>query len=255
MALTACTWDVDEPIQEEKDRDLKMFLKSFLANKVIRIEFPISHDEDVFGLKEYKYMEEEVKDLGYADIFNTLSVSFLSDKKWDKEVIILDKSLINENGEIKKEKVEIFNASRVSHIDKNFHLGLKIREDRVDKLVKDFKNEYINIFKKIHFSEEAIESISELEKDILIQAMSILYQIEVGIKKLEDFSYSDESRSVKSNPKLKELRKFKIADGKEIYMFHHIKNLSNGNRIYFHKESDSKIWIGYIGKHLKTKKY
>lgn len=241
--------------QEEKDRDLKMFLKSFLANKVIRIEFPISHDEDVFGLKEYKYMEEEVKDLGYADIFNTLSVSFLSDKKWDKEVIILNKSLINENGEIKKEKVEIFNASRVSHIDKNFHLGLKIREDRVDKLVKDFKNEYINIFKKIHFSEEAIKSISELEKDTLIQAMSILYQIEVGIKKLEDFSYSDESRSVKSNPKLKELRKFKIADGKEIYMFHHIKNLSNGNRIYFNKESDSEIWIGYIGKHLKTKKY
>ena len=71
---------------------------------------------------------------------------------------------------------------------------------------------------------------------------------------MEDFSYSDESRSVKSNPKLKELRKFKIADGKEIYMFHHIKNLSNGNRIYFHKESDSEIWIGYIGKHFKRLK-
>lgn len=241
--------------QEEKDRDLKMFLKSFLVNKVIRIEFPISDDENIFGLKEYRYMGEEVKDLGYTDIFRTLSVSFLSDKKWDDKEIILDRISINQNEEIDEEKVKVFNASRILHIEENLSLGLKIIDDRINKLVKDFKNEYINIFSKIHFSEKAIKSILELKKDILSQAMSILYQIEVGIKKLENFSYSDESRTVKTDPKLKELRKFKIGRGREVYMYHHIKNLSNGNRIYFHKESDSEIWIGYIGKHLKTKKY
>ena len=32
----------------------------------------------------------------------------------------------------------------------------------------------------------------------------------------------------------------------------HIKNLSNGYRIHFF-EKDENIYIGYIGKHLKTK--
>ena len=46
---------------------------------------------------------------------------------------------------------------------------------------------------------------------------------------------------------------FKIGDKKE-YFQKHIKNLSSGYRIYYFEKND-KIYIGYIGKHLKTKKY
>ena len=67
--------------------------------------------------------------------------------------------------------------------------------------------------------------------------------------------YTGESESVMNNPELREKRKFKMENGEEYYMFQHIKNLPNGNRIYFHKKSEEKIYVGYIGKHLKTVKY
>ena len=40
--------------------------------------------------------------------------------------------------------------------------------------------------------------------------------------------------------------------GQKEFFEKHIKNLSNGYRIHFF-EKDENIYIGYIGKHLKTK--
>jgi len=66
---------------------------------------------------------------------------------------------------------------------------------------------------------------------------------------------SDESTQTKTNPKLKELRKFSIPEIGSVYSFLHIK-ISNTYRVYFYPDPNSKkCYITYIGKHLKTARF
>ncbi|MGN0462818.1 MAG: hypothetical protein ACI4HZ_10305 [Ruminococcus sp.] len=67
-----------------------------------------------------------------------------------------------------------------------------------------------------------------------------------------------ESETVKSDTELKNLRKFQLPNGSEEYFFDHIgfTGKYSGGRIYFLPDnSNNKCYIGYIGRHLPTKKY
>ena len=67
-----------------------------------------------------------------------------------------------------------------------------------------------------------------------------------------------ESETVKSDPALKNLRLFKLPDGKEEYFFDHVgfSGKYSSNRIHFFPDApNKKCYIGYIGKHLKTDKF
>jgi len=70
---------------------------------------------------------------------------------------------------------------------------------------------------------------------------------------ITDYNHSGESQSVKNDDSLRKQRLFTI-EGKKVFFEHHIKSLSNANRIYFLEQGD-RIFIGYIGKHLPTKKH
>ena len=83
--------------------------------------------------------------------------------------------------------------------------------------------------------------------------MSLLRDIESNKKKPTDYKNSPESESVCNSKKLKSMRIFTIKNIK-IQFNYHIKSLPNANRIYF-LEHKNKIYIGYIGEHLPTKKY
>ena len=78
-----------------------------------------------------------------------------------------------------------------------------------------------------------------------------LRDIETDKKQIRDFNYSSESQSVKDNESLKKLRYFTV-ENEKLFFDNHLKFSSH--RIYF-IERDDKIYIGYIGKHLPTKKY
>ena len=71
-------------------------------------------------------------------------------------------------------------------------------------------------------------------------------------KSIYDFNIHNEGETVESNPKLRSLREFHINGEKKYFEKHIIR--SSGHRIHF-REEGSNIYIGYIGKHLKTKKY
>ena len=87
-----------------------------------------------------------------------------------------------------------------------------------------------------------------MDTTIFRQAIGILRDVDSGKKQITDYKHSTESQSVKNNPDLNKFRLFTI-DGEKVYFDNHLKNLSNGYRIYFLKK-DEKIYIGYIGKHL-----
>lgn len=67
-----------------------------------------------------------------------------------------------------------------------------------------------------------------------------------------------ESETVKSDTDLKALRRFKLPDDNEEYFFDHVgfTGKYTGGRIYFIPDNaNNRCFIGYIGRHLPTKKY
>ena len=65
---------------------------------------------------------------------------------------------------------------------------------------------------------------------------------------------SDESETVKNNPKLRRYREVTL-EGQKIFVGYHTKNFSGAMRLYFYPNSTEKsIYISYFGKHLPTKK-
>lgn len=67
-----------------------------------------------------------------------------------------------------------------------------------------------------------------------------------------------ESETVKSDADLRDLRRFKLPGGSEEYFFDHIgfSGKYSAGRIHFFPDNRNKrCYIGYIGRHLQTKKY
>lgn len=67
-----------------------------------------------------------------------------------------------------------------------------------------------------------------------------------------------ESETVKSDTELKNLRRFKLPNGDEKYFFDHVgfTGKYSGGRIYFLPDNaNNRCYIGYIGRHLQTKKF
>jgi len=235
-----------------KDCDKKTRLRSFINNSVSIIESPLIHDDeiDILGKRiEPRYIFEGQSTLGglaCADIWGTVAISFKSDEKWNKSLV-----------ELQKDSIQI----NVKHISESTHI--QIHKDFFDELEQciqldinpsNFWDKKDELFKnKIIICNEVEKQIKNIDTTIFSQAISILRYIENGIKSLKDFTTSGESSSVAQNSKLKKLREFEI-DGINEYFQNHIKNLPNGYRIHYFEKND-KIYIGYIGTHLETKKF
>ena len=238
-------------------RDKKRRLLSFLKNGITVIESPLimSDEDENEQLLENEYIykgQPTIGALACCDIWNTITISFASNEQWNREKIVLQKQTILDEQEI---DIEIRHASEVIHLDTHQDFFEELEEDKKLGITQDnFWERREEFFPdKIIFCKEIEKQIKDLDKTIFQQAINILRDIETNKKLITDYNYSGESQSVKDNKELKKLRDFTIDDEK-VYFDNHIKSLSYANRIYF-LERDDKIYIGYIGKHLATKKF
>lgn len=242
------------------DRTQQRRLKSFINNSISVIETPLikedEKEQEELLINEYFYkFESNEGALACSDIWNTIAVSFLSDEQWNTDNLKLQKQTIVNDDNIQKTDIDIRHASRIEHLESHqeFFNDLEI-EKRLNITQEIFWNRRDELFpNKIIFCKEVEKQIKILDKTIFQQAISILRDIETDKKLITDYKYSGEDETVKTNPKMIAKRKFTI-NGEKIFFKNHIKSLSNANRIYF-LEQDDKIYIGYIGKHLPTKKF
>lgn len=167
---------------EIRDRDMKRRVTSLFTNQIIPFEYPISTTGEELGLLEYRYLDERVDEIGYADIFQTLLISFNSSEKWDKDRLNLKKIILEESGDYTEREVEVYNTSRVEHLESNLEIFEKIDNEKIESLVKNFKETYRVIFKKLEFGIDVIKNIEYLDKRVLRDAIAILYQLEIGKK-------------------------------------------------------------------------
>lgn len=247
-------------IGQQSDRDFKTRLKSFVNNTVIEIDTPIIKDDDLeqndqLNCCEYWYQQKiTVGGLACCDIWNTLAISFKTNKQWDAHQITIKKTeIINE--EIIDSDTAIQHVSKLNHLPNHQKFFEQIESENKLTITPDnfWGNKNKNFSNRIRFCPEVADQIKKLDYKTFMLVINILRDVEMIRKLITDFKFSGEKETVKNDPKLKRLRIFTVND-KKIFFENHIKSLPNGHRIYF-KEMYDEVWIGYIGKHLPTKKY
>lgn len=241
-------------IGQIRNIDQKRQILNFIKNGISVIETPLikedEKEQEELLINEYFYNNTSNKGaLACSDIWNTITVSFLSDEQWNKDSIKLQKQTIED----KIIDIEIRHASNNNHLTTHHDFFQDLEKEKRLNITRDnFWNKREEFFpEKIIFCKEVEEQIKTIDKEIFYQAINKLRDIETDKKQITDFNYSSESKSVKDDETLKKLRYFSINDDK-VYFDNHLKFSSY--RIYF-IEQDNKIYIGYIGKHLPTKKF
>lgn len=239
------------------DRDKRRKIQSFIKDSISVIESPLIKDDEaeleLLLENEYFYNNNSIIGaLACCDIWRSIVVSFNSNEAWSNSIIELQKqTILDEN----IQTLNIPNLSDISHFIDHETFFTEFEEYiQEDITPSNFWSKKDALFEnKIIFCKEVKKQLSFLDTNIFDQVLSILRDIENGTKTLSDFRISGESKSVEQDKKLKKLREFYVDDEK-VYFEEHIKSLSSGYRIYFF-EKNEKIYIGYIGKHLPTKKF
>ncbi len=244
-------------IGQVTDRDKKRRLLSFQNNSIMVVETPlINADEDEYEkllVNEYSYNQKStIGGLACCDIWNTIAVSFNSKEEWDKENINLKKQTIDSDEEI---DIKIRNLSKELHFKDHSHFFNDLENEiKLDINQNNFWDNRKGFFpKKIVFCKELEKQVKKIDKNIFEQVISILRDVENNKKLITDYNHSGESSTVHTNPRLKKLRKFNFRF-LTLCFDNHIKSLPNAHRIYF-LEHKKKVYIGYVGKHLPTKKF
>lgn len=244
-----------------QDRDFKRKLMSFIVDKIVVIETPIIKKEekkqqDELLSCEYFYNNQTTANgLASCDIWNTIAVSFSTQAQWKHSLISLKKITLTADNATQENLINIKHASNKDHLKQHPDFFEEIREEQKHNITQcDFWDNREEYFPKIiKFCPEVEGQIKKIDKTIFQQTMSILRDIETQRKLPTDYHWSVDGESVHNNPKLENQRIFTVL-GEDIFFSNHIKSLSNGNRMYF-LEKGNNVYIGYIGKHLKTKNY
>lgn len=145
---------------------------------------------------------------------------------------------------------------------RSYHIYNRVLSNDCDEFIVvylpnvSFTKDALKAYKRLSYDDKRtlIDDLKELDKYISNQ------WVNNGIFPIADFSKStgvnasDESETTKADPKLKKQRLFSIPGLGSIYCFHHIK-MSNTYRVHFYADSRTKkVYIAYVGKHLKTAK-
>ncbi|MEG0135801.1 MAG: hypothetical protein RR795_01150 [Cetobacterium sp.] len=249
-----------EYIKEIKNKDLKKLALNLYNNKILEIKVPLIEESDIYS-EEYKevdfyYQEEKAQGFGVASLYNTLAISFENANKWEnKNFIEIKKITFDESGELVETKIDVKHIYDYNKLEvhKEYLKSLSDEKYKIDKKIFSYCTE--DKFKKIKFCEGVAKSISNLDSNVYNSVLRKLILIEKEVENIKGFDISSEGETVASNPKLRQLRCFKLPDKDiEIYMGMHIKGIPLGNRIHYCIE-DEQVYIGYVGKHLETKKF
>ncbi len=188
-------------------------------------------------------------------------VSFLSSEIWKNEW--MEGKYLSLNSEDKVVKVR--NCGMLEHVDR-----IAESERKKHRLIISSGSELWEKRKQLYphlvFCESVKKQLEEARVSIQIQMIMkriqiledyfVTYDGEFDKNKV-GFGCRNESESVKNDRDMKECRKFLTPFGKEEFFYWHISFAGNyPGRIHFIPDAEHKVGIiGYIGKHLPTKRF
>ncbi len=246
---------------KEVDQVERLFIKTLATKTPFSTELTnleIKSVEKNTGLSEFWHQGEQAIGLGVAHILKTISVSLLSNEKWNCSQLLLELRRIDdaEDGEIVNEIVEIIHASCSDHVYEHTNwLQKYIRERVLDGL--DLWHRREDLFPNLVFCDDVYKQVQSLSSGnpILRQVTKRLFEMEEFCKSWTHGGFDMDSLPCKASPesdsRLKQLKKeltFKCPDGNERVFSWHVRMTPGAWRLHFSVElGPGKIIIGYIG--------
>ncbi|TKG91477.1 hypothetical protein EYV94_20835 [Puteibacter caeruleilacunae] len=253
----------------EQDNDRRILIKSLFQ----RTDYPYIPESEFYLNNRHQLSEFYLKDdsdcmvpsLGATYLLDQISVSYLSDERWDKhEIEIVGKELTDAGDRVYE--VAVGNCANLEH----WKVWKKqIETDRLEslregnELWQNREQEFPNLV-FVGRTDKQLKDLS-ISKGMFTQLVDVLkglngycesggnYSVD-DLKGALGFSLSDESESVKQDPRLRRHRLFDV-NGKKCFFGLHAKGFNSAFRLYFLPvSSENKIYIGYFGPHLPTKR-
>ena len=256
--------------ENKNEAYLKNQIQAFLSLKTKSPLFSsdgIASDLQLFEVKlpNYSY---ELSVLRAAVWYDWPIISYPTKEPWNENPIMVNVIKLNKDGE-NKTLENITNYFDFNKIDEN-NLRKTLQESisSGEELWKQ-KNKF---FPNLDFCGDSQYQLRNFnsEKSILEQIKNSLFKLNEFSEKWKEEYYkgyshrnlldlglnvSGESQTVSNNSEMRSKREFHLPNGKKEYFENHIK-LNHNIRIHFYPNAnDKKIYIGYIGKHLPTKKW
>lgn len=251
-------WLDDSSVKKED----KSLLRSFLGTFISFVETPLAETSIV--IDEITYNS---KGAGIAiDNSCNFIVNLKSHYEWEKKNKSFEyKTLINDELiDSKKEISQIFDIQSLQCLlvleKENKYKSISSGQD----LWEQWDELFPNLIKCDKVKDCLYRDPEKNHIEKVIEQLDLLQQYFSSLKKsfsLNELKHlgidvSDESDTVKKNPKLKEVRFIKLPDGSKEYFYYHTKFFGKfESRLYFLPiTNSSKCYIGYIGRHLQTAK-
>ena len=225
----------------------------------------IASDLQLFEVKLPNGTEELIV-LRAAIWYGSPIVSYPTEEPWNKNPIAVNVVKLDENGE-NNTLEEIANYFDSNEIDE-----VNLRKSQQESIgsgqnLWKYKKE---LFPNLDFCGDTQFQLKNwsLGKLVLEQVKNSLYILNEFSEKWQNrnFNYSHknlqdmglnvsgESQTVGNNTEMRNKREFYLPNGKKEFFENHIK-LSSIRIHFYPNASDRKIYVGYIGKHLPTKKF
>lgn len=257
---TVNDWLLDKTINSNWRQYFRTILgKSSILNK-----------SDIGDESKIIYKDNKIDSIGCA-LASTYSekptvISILTNEFWIRDEFDTLLFQLNEDAEIIEKEIIISNISAKTDIS----LLKKEEKDSIYNNIssgQDFWERKEELFPNLIFCDSVKKQVyQDCEKFHIVKVMDRLQKMQEYFEnEHEQYNPKElgmdartESDSVKSDSELKNERLFKMPSGEEKYFFDHIgfTGKYTGGRIHFLPDvKNKKCYIGYIGRHLKTKKY
>lgn len=252
-------WLFDRNVPQQHRQFLKRFLdkhRNSFDRNITEGDFSVSIDEKSYNSIGCAFALER----GHT-LFSLATHNF-----WESNSILGNYSFLNQSGELQSEQRGIDNISTITPEKDivNFQREKMLEEissgqDLWELREKLYPNLVLcdNVKDQLYHDSEKFHILAVMKRLQHLQNYFSHYHESYNPDDL-GFDARTESESVKTNPKLKNDRRFRLPDGTEEYFFDHIgfTGKYKGGRIYFLPDCKNQCcYIGYIGQHLSTQKY
>jgi hypothetical protein len=245
------------------DIKFKTFFRTFYCQKCNYIDNKdYSLNDFQIDLGEHRY--SSVGCLVASEMKESV-ISLETHELWLNETIDGIFSTLDDTDEISVENRQLNNISKEIHFDK---LEQKLKYDDFTMLSsgQDLWEKREGLFQNLVFCDSVKDQLyKDPQRFHIVQVAKKLLRIQRYFSEY-DGTYNPkelgldartESETVKSTPDLKALRLFQKPDSSKEYFYDHIGFTGNYcGRIHFLPDDmNRRCYIGYIGRHLRTKKY
>ena len=219
---------------------------------------------------------EFVVNINYSDV-NAIGCAFALERQntvislpthtlWNNEIITGEYTFINDDEELITKECNVDNLRTLVPIEdviksyrKEMYEGISSGQDLWEKRLYLYPNLIFcgDVKDNLYRDSEKYHIMNVMTKLNRLQEYFSTYDGKYDPKEL-GMKARTESDTVKNDPTLRDLRLFRKPDGSEDYFYDHIgfSGKYSGGRIYFLPDNDNrKCYIGYIGRHLDTKKF